>query len=93
VQEPDSPLFTSVERQRARKYHRILYLAVLGRLLLVLGVYGLLVGRSIGGIGWVFDAAVWAAIVIIAAALVSLPLDFWRGHLRERRWGSRRRPP
>lgn len=56
-------LFTSQERERARRYHQPLYLAALSLLLLVLAVFGLLVGHSIDGLGWAGDAAAWAAIV------------------------------
>lgn len=80
--QPDSALFTPAERERARRYHRPLYFAALTRLLLVLAVYGLLAGRSIGGLGWARDAASWAAIVITAATVVSLPFDLWRGSTR-----------
>src|SRR5262249_38312080 len=79
--------FTPQEIDRARRYHRPLYLAVVARLVLVVGVYGLLAGRAISGLGWPGDAALWAAIVTVAATLVCLPLDLWRGYVRERRWG------
>src|SRR5579864_663199 len=85
--QPDAALFTPVEQERARRYHRPLYFSALTRLLLVLALYGLLAGRSISGLGWAADAASWAAIVVTAATVVTLPLDLWRGHLRERRWG------
>ena len=32
-------------------------------------------------------AAAWAALVLVVAALVRLPLDVWRGLVFERRWG------
>jgi Zn-dependent protease with chaperone function len=78
--------FSAEERERARRYHRPLYRALFGRLLLVLAVYGVLAGRAIAGLGWAGDAASWAAVVVISASLVCLPLDFWRGYLYERRW-------
>lgn len=80
-------LFTPHERERARAYHRPLYPSVVARLGLVLAVYAVLVGRSVDGLGWAGDAAVWGAIVAITVTLVCLPLDLWRGHLRERRFG------
>jgi STE24 endopeptidase len=82
-----SPHFTPQEIERACRYHRPLYLAVVARLVLVVGVYGLLAGHAISGLGWAGDAAVWATTVTIAATLVCLPLDLWRGYVRERRWG------
>jgi STE24 endopeptidase len=79
--------FTPEEIGRARRYHRPLYIAALARLVLVVGLYALLAGSAIGGLGWAGDAALWAAIVTIAATLICLPLDFWSGYVRERRWG------
>jgi Zn-dependent protease with chaperone function len=88
VQEQRADPFSAEERERARRYHRPLYWTVLVRVLLVLAVYGLFAGLSIaGGLGWAGDAASWAATVTAAAILVTLPLDLWRSHLRERRWG------
>jgi len=78
--------FTAQERARARRYNRPLYWALFGRLLLTLAVYGLLSGQRISGLGWAADAASWAAIVVTSAAVVCLPLDFWRSYLRERQW-------
>jgi STE24 endopeptidase len=78
--------FTPGERERARRYHRPLYVALLVRFVLVVAVYAALAGRSVGGLGWAGDAAAWAAIVVTAATLVTFPLDLWRGYLRERRW-------
>jgi Zn-dependent protease with chaperone function len=83
----NADLFTPEERERARRYHRPLYSAFVGRVLLVVAVYGLLAGHSISGLGWAGDAACWAAIVVVAVAVVTLPLDAWRGLVRERRWG------
>jgi STE24 endopeptidase len=82
----DSSWFTPDERDRARRYHRPLYVALVVRLALVVAVYAALAGRSVGGLGWAGDAAAWAAIVVTAAALVTFPLDLWRGYVRERRW-------
>jgi STE24 endopeptidase len=87
VQQLEADPFTPEERVRARRYHDPLYLAVLARLLLVVAVYGVLAGHAIGGLGWAGDAAAWAALVVVTATLVCLPLDLWRGQLRERRWG------
>jgi STE24 endopeptidase len=82
----DFSLFTAEERDRVRRYHRPLYVALGVRLALVLAVYAALVDRSVGGLGWAGDSAASAAIVVTAAALVTFPLDVWRGYLRERRW-------
>lgn len=83
---PDE-LFTPGERERARRYHRPLYAAGGARLVLVVAAYALLAGHAIAGLGWAGDAAVWAATVVIVVTVVCLPLDLWRGHLRERAWG------
>jgi Zn-dependent protease with chaperone function len=80
-------MFSAEERERSRRYHHPLYLATVGRLGLVIAVYGLLAGHGIAGLGWAGDAAVWAAVGTGAAAVATLPLDFWRSYLRERRWG------
>jgi STE24 endopeptidase len=79
--------FTPEEVERARRYHRPLYIAAVARLVLVVGVYAVLAGGEISGLGWAPDAALWAAIVTIAVTLICLPLDFWSGYVRERRWG------
>ena len=39
------------------------------------------------GLGWAGSATAWAALVTVVAELVRLPLAFWRGFVRERRWG------
>jgi Zn-dependent protease with chaperone function len=85
---PNQPAesFSAEERERARRYHRPLYLAIVARVLLVVAVYALLAGHDIEGLGWAGDAAAWSAIVIVAASLVTLPLDLWRGFVRERQW-------
>ena len=85
-QQLESGSFTAQEIERARRYHRPLYLAALVRLLLVVAVYALFVGGGIGGLGWLGESVVWAAIVVVAATLAALPLDLWRGLVRERRW-------
>ena len=87
MQEQPADPFTADERERARRYHHPLYLMILVRLLLVVAVYGILAGHGIKAFGWAGDAAVWAAAVTAVAALVTLPLDLWRGLLRERHWG------
>ena len=85
AEQPDDP-FSAEEHERARRYHRPLYLAILARLLLVIAVYALLVDHSLAGLGWAGDAAAWAATVTVATTLLTLPLDLWRSFLRERRW-------
>jgi STE24 endopeptidase len=87
VQEQPADPFTADERERARRYHQPLYLAIVVRLLLVVAVYGAFAGHSIESFGWAGDAALWAATVTAVATLITLPLDLWRSLLRERQWG------
>jgi STE24 endopeptidase len=87
--------FSPDEVERAARYHRPLYRALAARLALALAVYALLAWGAVGdrlwsaveGLGWGGAAAAWSAIVMLAAALVCLPLDAWRGLAYERRWG------
>ena len=87
MQEQPADPFTADDRDRARRYHQPLYLAIIVRLLLVVAVYGVLAGHSINAFGWAGDAALWAATVTAVATLITLPLDLWRSLLRERHWG------
>jgi STE24 endopeptidase len=81
--------------ERAARYHGRLYVAVAARFLLSALLYSLLAWTWIGdrlwdavdGLGWASAAAGFAAIVLVLVELVSVPLDFWRGFVYERRWG------
>jgi STE24 endopeptidase len=53
----------------------------------VLAIFAAFTKLSIGGLGWFGDAAVWAAVVLAAVGAACLPLDVWRGLVRERRFG------
>lgn len=79
--------FSQEERERASGYHRPLYAATVARLVLVLAVFGAFTGLSLGGLGRLGDAAAWAALVLAAVGVATLPLDLWRGLIRERRFG------
>jgi STE24 endopeptidase len=79
--------FSPEDRERAARYHRPLYWAVLARLLLVAFVYAACAAIDREPLGWAGASALWATFVTMAATLVCLPLDFWRGYVRERRWG------
>jgi STE24 endopeptidase len=89
------PGFSEEEVERAARYHRPLYVALAAGLALSVAVYAALewsspgrwLWRGIAGLGWAGSAAAWAAVVVTAADLVALPLSWWRGFLRERRWG------
>jgi Zn-dependent protease with chaperone function len=87
-----SGAFTEDERERARAYHRPLYLALLAGIVLSAGVLAALAWSRLGS--WLYPditpaaaAAAYAAIVVTLSTLVRLPLSAWRGWWRERRWG------
>jgi STE24 endopeptidase len=79
--------FSQEDRERASRYHRPLYSAAAFRFLIVLAVFGAFTRLSLGGQGWFGDAAVWAVVVLAAVGIATLPLDVWRGLVRERRFG------
>ncbi len=90
--------FSHEDVERAARYHRPLYASLAAGLALSAGVYAVLAwpGRglfgAVSGLGWAGAAAAWAAIVVVAADLARLPLAFWSGFLRERRWGFSTQP-
>ena len=79
--------FSQEDRDRASRYHRPLYAAAVVRLVLVLAVFAAFTRLSLGGLGWLGDAVVWAVVVLAGVGVACLPLDLWRGLLRERRYG------
>jgi STE24 endopeptidase len=89
-----SDLFAADEIERARRYHRPLYLALGADLALQLAM---LVAIAFGPPGewlWALTAESWwartlelTALVLGAGALARLPLSAWRGWAYERRWG------
>ena len=89
----DSLDFSHEEVRRASAYHRPLYGAIAADTALSVAVLVLLGWvwdgpyRLVAGLGWAGAAAGYAAIVTTLSALVRLPLGFWRGWVRERRWG------
>jgi STE24 endopeptidase len=80
---------------RARDYHRPLYAAALARIGLDLALLGLVAFAPVGG--WLFAALTgapwWAqalgftALIDASLTLLHLPLSFWAGFRRERRFG------
>jgi len=90
--------FSQEEVERAARYHQALYVSAAAGLALSAGVYAVLgwpargLAHSLSGLGWGGDAAVWAGIVVSATELVRLPLGFWSGFLRERRFGFSTQP-
>jgi STE24 endopeptidase len=86
--------FTGDEIARARAYHRPLYVALVADVCLSTVVTALL------AFGWPGDrlfaattgpwwtrALVFTLLVLAVLEAVRLPVAFWRGHVRERRWG------
>lgn len=80
--------FTAEEVERARGYHRPLYLTLPLDLALSLGVllFFSFVWAPTWGPWWV-AAPLLALLVVAAGALVRTPLAYWRGFARERRYG------
>jgi len=81
--------FSHDEIERATRYHRPRYYLLFVRAAVTVSVVLLLrlVGRDLDGLGWAGAAVVWAAVVVAALDLASLPLDVWSGYVRERSWG------
>jgi STE24 endopeptidase len=85
--------FTPEQVERARRYHRPLYLVfpldfaldavVLG--LLAFGPLGDWIGGWLDGLSFWAEALAWPAIVVALGWLVGLPIGYWR-HLHEVHW-------
>ena len=89
-----SDSFAAEEIERARRYHRPLYVALFVDWALQAALLSLLTFGSPGD--WLRDAVGgpwWAqtleltALVLAIVTVVRLPLSAWRGWARERRWG------
>jgi STE24 endopeptidase len=88
-------LFTPEEVERARRYHRPLYVALLLDTTLGFVVLSLLVFTRLGSwlyalveeLPWWGRALLFPILVLAVLTLLRLPLSFWRGHVRERGWG------
>ncbi len=91
---PDHRIFDSEQVERARRYHRPVYLARVAGIVLSLVLLGLLSFTGVGdslfelvdGLPWWGEALAFAALVTLVGSLVATPLAFWRGYLHERRW-------
>jgi len=87
--------FSPRERQRARAYHRPLYVALLADGALGAAVLAALAWSPLGR--WLqaplrsqppaAAAASYAAVVVVLSSVLRAPLACWRGWWRERRWG------
>ena len=80
--------FTAEEVERARGYHRPLYLTLPLDLALSLGLlcFFSFVWTPTWGPWWV-AATLLTVLVVAVGSLVRTPLAYWRGYLRERRYG------
>jgi STE24 endopeptidase len=89
-----SDLFAAEEIERARCYHRPLYVALAIDFVIQLGLLAAIafgppgdwLADATGGPWWVGTLEL-TALVLAVAALVRLPLSVWRGWAYERRWG------
>jgi Zn-dependent protease with chaperone function len=92
---PAEEVFSPAQIERARRYHRPIYVARVVGIALGLVVLWLLaftgVGDALYGLvedwAWWAAALVFSALVVVVQSLVATPLAFWRGYLHERRWG------
>jgi len=81
--------------ERARSYHRPLYLALLVETTLGGALLALLAFTAAGdglfdpvrGLPWWAASLAFAALVVGVSHALRTPLALWRGFLRERRWG------
>lgn len=82
--------FTAEDVERARRYHRPLYVAfafdlVLG--LAVLTALAVTLPRDLISGPWWLETLSLTWLVLLASALVRLPLSYWRGYVHEHRFG------
>jgi STE24 endopeptidase len=92
---PRPRMFHPEQVERARRYHRPIYLARVGGIALGLAVLALLSFTGLGdslfgvvdGLPWWGEALAFAGLVALVGSFVATPLAYWRGYLHERRWG------
>jgi STE24 endopeptidase len=88
-------IFDSEQVERARRYHRPVYLARVAGIALGLLVLSLLSFTGFGdalfelvdGLPWWGETVAFSALVALVGSLVATPLAYWRGYLHERAWG------
>lgn len=88
-------IFDSGQVERARRYHRPVYLVRVAGIALGLLVLGFLSFGAPGdrlfdlvdGLPWWGEALAFSALVGLVGSLLATPFAFWRGYLHERRWG------
>jgi STE24 endopeptidase len=92
---PVDPLrfFSAEQVARARRYHRPLYWAAAADLALTIVFLAALAWSAAGGaldprsLPWWARTLAYASIIFVVSAALRTPLAFWRGYLRERRFG------
>jgi STE24 endopeptidase len=88
-------VFSEEQVSRARRYHRPLYAAAIAAFVLDLAVLAAVVFGGLGDrLSAPLDGRPWWAMVLGLTGLVAcvrrvvgLPISFWAGFVRERRWG------
>ena len=87
-------IFAPEQVERARRYHRPIYVVRVLGIVLGLVVLGLLAFSRIGdrlfglvdGLPWWGEALAFSALVTLVGSLVVTPIAYWRGYVHERRW-------
>ena len=87
--------FMREEVERARRYHLPLYWSgladtVIGAaVLLVLAFSGLgdALGGGLAGLPWPMATMAWVAVIVVSGFVCRLLVSYWRGFVREHRWG------
>jgi STE24 endopeptidase len=85
--------FSGEQVARARSYHRPLYWSAAVDVALAAGLLAALAWTEAGtaldpaSLPWWARTLAYASIIIVLFAVLRTPLAFWRGHLRERRFG------
>jgi STE24 endopeptidase len=95
VSEVRSEPFTEEQIERARRYHRPLYLAALAAIaldlallmLLTFGPFGARLYNVTDGLPWWGRALAFTALVLTVTTVVALPLRYWAGYRHEHEWG------
>jgi STE24 endopeptidase len=85
-----SDVFSAEEVDRSRAYHRPLYLLLVLETAVTAGWWAAAWAWAVYPFGewpWPAAAAAYGAALVAGLALLLLPLSFWRGFVRERRWG------